>query len=216
MKKKIAVLTSGGLDSTILTAHLLKQGWTVKPLYNQSGHRWEQMELFWLKRLLKALATKTLKPLTVLSVPTLDLYKNHWSMTGKKIPGSKSHDQEVYLPGKNLLLIAKASVFCALQKIPYLALAPLKTNPFADARRSFFKNLERACSEGLDFRFKILTPFLSRSKREVMKLGRMLPLHLTFSCLAPKRFRHCGKCNKCAERKRAFRKAGIQDKTSYA
>jgi 7-cyano-7-deazaguanine synthase len=39
---------------------------------------------------------------------------------------------------------------------------------------------------------------------------------LTFSCLAPQGRRHCGRCNKCAERKRAFRQAGIPDPTKYA
>lgn len=216
MKKKIAVLSSGGLDSVILTAHLLKQGWTVKPLYLQSGHRWEQAELFWLKQFLKKFNTRKLKPLTVLSMPTSDLYQNHWSVTGEKVPGVKSRDKEVYLPGKNLLLIAKVSVYCALNQISHLALGPLKTNPFPDARPSFFKSMEQICSKGLDHPLKILTPFLKLTKKEVMKFGKDLPLELTFSCLNPKGIRHCGKCNKCAERKRAFRKAGIQDKTSYA
>jgi 7-cyano-7-deazaguanine synthase len=89
--------------------------------------------------------------------------------------------------------------------------------------------IEQACSAALDFKFRIHAPFLTLSKREVMKLGRNLPLELTFSCLSPQKQKgtvpqkgdsplllHCGRCNKCAERKRAFRDSGIKDRTQYA
>lgn len=221
--KKTAVLVSGGLDSSILIHHLLQNHASVQPVYIQSGHVWEKAERAWLKRFLKAIQNARLKPLVVLSVATHDLYEMHWSISGKKTPDAKSPDKKVYLPGKNILLIAKASVFCALQKIPSLALGPLKTNPFPDARPAFLKAIERVCSKGLAYKLKIHAPFLHRSKKEVMMLGRDLPLELTFSCLAPKvgagsprPYLHCGKCNKCAERKKAFRLARLPDLTPYA
>jgi 7-cyano-7-deazaguanine synthase len=49
-----------------------------------------------------------------------------------------------------------------------------------------------------------------------MRLGRDLPLELTFSCIRPVRDQHCGDCNKCAERQLAFRNAGLADRTPYA
>jgi 7-cyano-7-deazaguanine synthase len=49
-----------------------------------------------------------------------------------------------------------------------------------------------------------------------MALGRDLPLELTFSCIAPAGELHCGRCNKCAERRAAFREADREDRTSYA
>lgn len=214
-RAKIAVLTSGGLDSSILLSHLLKLFKSVYPIYLESGHRWERAELYWLRRFLRSIATPRLKSLTHLSLATYDLYRHHWSRMGRKVPTASSPDRDVYLPGRNILLIAKASVYCALQKIPNLALGPLRTNPFPDANPSFFKAIGRAVSQGLDFQIAIHTPFLDRSKKSVMDLGRMLPLNLTFSCLSPKKLIHCGVCNKCAERKRAFLEAGILDQTRY-
>ena len=215
-----AILISGGLDSTILTVHLLKTCRSVLPIYVRCGHVWEEAELAFLKRFLKRNRNSRLKPLQILSLETRDLYENHWSLTGRNVPGAESNDKQVYLPGKNLLLIAKTAVFCAINRIPRLALAPLETNPFPDANVSFFKALEKACSQGLKFKLRIQTPFLRSTKKEVMKLGRNLPLELTFSCLNPKRrgngYLHCGTCNKCAERKKAFRQAGLQDRTLYA
>ena len=214
--RKIAVLVSGGLDSSILIHQLLKNYKFVQPIYVQSGHVWERAELYWLRRYLKTIRAPHLKPLASLSLPTQDIYQTHWSLTGRKVPGAKSRDRKVYLPGKNIFLIAKASVFCALKKIPHLALGPLKTNPFPDASLEFFKLMERACSKGLNYKLKIHAPFLRLSKKNVMKLGARLPLELTFSCLSPKRRLHCGKCNKCTERKKAFRKVQLMDRTRYA
>lgn len=213
---KIAVLISGGLDSTILIHYLLKSSLFVQPIYLKSDHVWEKAEIFWLKRYLKKIKNRRLGRLVSLKLSTADLYDGHWSLTGKKTPNAKSHDTKVYLPGKNLLLIAKASVYCSLNQIPTLALGPLKTNPFPDAKPSFFKNLEKVCSGGLNFKLKIRTPFLNWNKTQVMKLGKNLPLHLTFSCISPIENRHCGKCNKCAERKEAFKNSGIPDLTRYA
>lgn len=220
---KVGLLMSGGLDSAILASWLQKKN-IVQPIYCQSGHVWEKAELYWLKRFLNTIRNRRLEPLKILSCPTADLYRTHWSITGEKIPAAKSGDLKVYLPGKNLLLITKAAVYCSLNQIHTLALGPLKTNPFPDAKASFFRNLENVCSAALNFKFKIKTPFLNRTKQEVMALGKNLPLHLTFSCLnphnpqasysrapyrlsarrTPAEFIHCGKCNKCAERKKAF------------
>ena|SRR3989338_34573 len=215
MKSKIAVLISGGLDSSILLSHLLKKGSKIVPIYVKSGHVWEKVEIYWLRRYLKKIAASNLDSLVFLSMETRDLYDGHWSLSGQGTPGVRANDRLVYLPGKNLLLITKAAVYCSLNKIKTLALGPLKTNPFPDARPSFFKRLERVCSEGLGTKFEIKTPFLKRRKREVMKLGRGLPLELTFSCLSPVGTHHCGCCNKCAERKIAFRKAAFPDLTPY-
>ena len=215
-KDKILLLVSGGLDSAILIHYFLKKFKVVDPVYIKSGHFWEKAELYWLKKYLKAIQNPSLKPLTCLSLTTDDLYEKHWSKTGKKTPSASSRDDAVYLPGRNLLLIVKASVLCALKKIHYLGLGPLRTNPFPDASPSFFKTMSQACSQGLNFFIRIHTPFLSFTKNEVMALGKHLPLQFTFSCLAPRGFFHCGKCNKCAERKKAFRKACLIDRTRYA
>ncbi len=181
----------------------------------QSGHIWQKAEFFWLQKFLRAIRDRRLKPLVSLPVPIASLYRNHWSMTGEKIPGAKSRDEAVYLPGKNILLISHGAVFCSLHGISHLAIGPLKTNPFPDAAPSFFKAMGRTLSKALSHKIQIHAPFRSRTKNEVMKLGKNLPLELTFSCLNPKGLKHCGQCNKCAERKKAFRDARLPDRTTY-
>ena len=61
------------------------------------------------------------------------------------------------------------------------------------------------------------TPLAGLSKADVIRRGRELRLDLTFSCLSPgPDHRHCGRCNKCAERMRGFAAAGVVDPTEYA
>jgi 7-cyano-7-deazaguanine synthase len=61
----------------------------------------------------------------------------------------------------------------------------------------------------------LIRPFDRLHKTDVLLRGRDLPLHLTFSCINPIDGRHCGKCNKCAERKKGFDDAGLADLTIY-
>jgi 7-cyano-7-deazaguanine synthase len=108
-------------------------------------------------------------------------------------------------------------VFCAQHRIGAIALGSLSHNPFSDATAKFFRKFAYAAGEALDFKCRLFAPFRRLTKEQVMRRGVRLglPLHLSFSCVSPKRGLHCGRCNKCAERQRSFRKAGLEDKTKY-
>ncbi|HSA59359.1 MAG TPA: 7-cyano-7-deazaguanine synthase [bacterium] len=208
MKKgKIAVLASGGIDSNVLLAELARRGHAIYPVYTRFGLIWEKAELHWLKRYLRALPPKLrrrIRPLTILNQPVCDLYRNGWALTGRGTPGYRSDDRKVYLPGRNLLFLSKAAPFCVLRGIRAIAVGTLVSNPFPDASKAFFQSFERSASIALKSPFKILTPFSGLKKRQVIRKGRGLPLHLSFSCLAPRGYKVCGRCNKCAEREKSF------------
>lgn len=212
---KVLALVSGGVDSAVLVSELSSEYESVIPFYVRNGFAWEKVELHWLRRFLKKIASKTIAPLKVVDLPLRDVYPNHWSLTGKKIPSADSEDAAVYLPGRNIILLSKAAVYAALQGIEWIASGILKGNPFPDSTPLFFRTMETALSEGLRAPLTVITPYAQLSKGEVVARGRALPLSLTFSCIAPRGFAHCGKCNKCAERARAFQSAGLSDPTTY-
>ena len=133
----IGVLASGGLDSSILIGHLLREGRHVQPFYIRTGLVWQAEELPALERFLGAVATQALANVVVLELPLADLYDEHWSLTGRNTPGTDSPDEAVFLPGRNALLIVKAAVWCQLHAVGELALAPLGTSPFDDASEGF-------------------------------------------------------------------------------
>jgi len=221
---RVGLLLSGGLDSAILLSHFMKTARRVQPFYVQSGLFWEAPELRAVRdylsavatQQLSAVATQQLDPLVVLNLPLEDIYENHWSVTGRDVPALDSADEAVFLPGRNPLLAIKAAFWCQLHGIRELALATLSSDPFPDATPAFFQELESVLQQALSAQLKLIRPFDGFDKRQVMELGREAPLELTFSCIAPIGDRHCGRCNKCGERQRAFRVAGRQDLTEYA
>ncbi len=208
---EVIVLVSGGVDSAVLLATFSAQFERVIPLYVRGGFLWEKAELYWLRHYLKAISRPSVAPLKIADLPMNDIYASHWSLNGKKVPDSDSDDSTVYLPGRNLMLLSKAAVYASILGIEPIALGVLSGNPFPDSTPIFLRNMEVALSEGLNTDITFLAPFAKLSKKEVLEQGRLLPLELTFSCINPKGYRHCGACNKCAERLRAFQSVGLPD-----
>src|SRR5438105_4622518 len=128
----LAVLISGGLDSAILLGDALRRQ-AVVPIYMRCGLRWEPVEAEYLQRYLDALRCPALKPLVTLEQPIADVYGSHWSITGNDVPDARTRDEAVFLPGRNVLLLAKSLLWCHLHAVPALALGSLQSNPFPDA-----------------------------------------------------------------------------------
>jgi len=212
---RTAVLMSGGLDSAILAGDLARKGFRVHPIYVRFGLRWEQVELSHARRFVETLDHPLVDPITVLDLPTGDSYGEHWSRSGP-VPDENSPDEAVYLPGRNVLLVSKAAVWCALHGIRTIHTGVLSGNPFPDATDEFFAAMSHAISIGLAWKIEVVRPYANLKKIDVIRIGRNMPLDQTFSCLSPIREGPCGRCNKCEERRKAFREAGIEDHTAYA
>jgi 7-cyano-7-deazaguanine synthase len=218
---RIAVLFSAGLDSAVLLTHAAKRSGAtaIQPIYVSTGLAWEPEERRMAERFLEASGFgSTVLPLVSLTVDMRDVYPaTHWAVRGEP-PGYDTPDEDVYLDGRNIVLLSKASVFMARARIPRVMIGPLAGNPFPDATPDFFHSMGRALSIGLDAPISIDAPFAAMSKADVIRLGMSLevPFDLTLSCMQPHNGRHCGRCSKCRERIEAFREAGEQDSAEYA
>lgn len=210
----IAVLASGGLDSCALLAALAQET-AVHPLFVEAGLAWEREEQKALQAFIDAVEMPSIQPVETLEVPVGSLYRNHWSVTGEGVPGADTPDEAVFLPGRNILLLSHASVWCSLRGVHQIAMGTLNDNPFSDASPQFFRRLGDVLSEGLDHPIEVVTPFRQYPKWEVIRDYGRLPLEFSLSCMAPVNGIHCGDCNKCHERQVAFREAGIVDNTRY-
>ena len=215
------MLLSGGLDSAVLLADEAQHA-RVHPVYVSVGLAWESGERAMLRRLLAAAVFAGTAPLVALDVTMRDVYApSHWAIRGKP-PGYDTPDEDVYLSGRNLVLLTKAGVYAASRRIGRIALAPLAGNPFPDATPAFFETMSRALSLGLDHTIAIATPFASLHKGDVIRRGLALgvPLENTLSCMNPVmddgRPVHCGLCSKCRERRDAFAAIGVADPAAYA
>jgi 7-cyano-7-deazaguanine synthase len=215
------VLLSGGLDSAVLLAHEAEHA-HVHPVYVSVGVAWEAAEQAMVRVLLRApIFKQRVEPLTRLDVTMRDVYaSSHWAITGTP-PAYDTPDEDVYLLGRNVVLLAKAAVLAASRKTTRVALGTLAGNPFPDATPQFFAAMSRALSLGLNHDVDVVTPFGDWHKVDVIKRGEALrvPLEHTLSCMNPVDAAmpiHCGLCSKCRERRDAFAAAAVEDRTTYA
>jgi 7-cyano-7-deazaguanine synthase len=213
----VAVLLSGGLDSAVLLAQAAETS-RAQPVYVGAGLSWEAEEVALVSRLLgHPVYAARVEPLVRLSVDTTDSYPpGHWAVRGAP-PAYDTPDEDVYLPGRNLLLLSKAGLLCALRGIPRLVIGPLAGNPFPDATPEFFAAMSHALTLGLAHPLAIEAPLAALHKEDVIRLGASLgvPFELTLSCMKPSGGRHCGLCSKCRERRDGFAAAGVEDPTEY-
>jgi 7-cyano-7-deazaguanine synthase len=212
-----AVLFSSGLDSAVLAAAEARTR-PVHPVYVSAGLAWEREELAAVDRLLAAPVYRRLSPVARLTFTVEDLYPpTHWALRGTP-PAFDTPDEDVYLTGRNIVLLSKAGIYCAQQRLSRIAIGPLAGNPFPDATREFFDAMAHALSLGLAHDITIDAPFVEMDKSEVIRLGAELdvPFELTLSCMNPRDGLHCGQCSKCRERRDAFHEARISDPTTYA
>jgi 7-cyano-7-deazaguanine synthase len=225
------------LDSAVLAAHEAQTA-RVLPVYVKVGLAWEAAEIAMVERLLRApVLANRCEPLTIVEFTMRDVYPpSHWAIRGVP-PAYDTPDEDVYLTGRNLVLLTKAGVVAARHGAHRIALGPLAGNSFPDARPEFFAAMSDALSLGLDHQIEVVTPFLEREKPAVIQCGVELgvPLELTLSCMSPvitslpappaspalsalpalPAF-HCGLCSKCRERRDAFAAAGVSDPSTYA
>jgi 7-cyano-7-deazaguanine synthase len=216
-----AVLLSGGLDSAVLLAEEAARD-AVQPIYVSVGLAWEDAERLAAARFLSSgTMGPRVKPLVSLTVDMTDVYPAaHWARTGQA-PGYHTPDEDVYLPGRNIVLLGKAGVFCAAAGISRLVIGTLDHNPFPDATPEFRQTFASALSLGLAHTIEIAAPYARVEKSEVIRraVSHRVPLELTLSCMNPAIDdgvpRHCGLCSKCRERHDAFLAAQVEDPTDY-
>ena len=213
----VAVLLSGGLDSAVVAAHAARAG-VVLPIYVSSGLSWEREEVALVERLLQSAPFRSnVDPLVRLALDVSDIYPDaHWARQGSP-PAYDTPDEDVYLPGRNVLLLSKAGVLCALRGIPRIAIGSLAGNPFPDATPGFLASMSQTLSLGLAHSLTVEAPFSSMHKDDVIALGVSIgvPFELTLSCMNPAEGRHCGLCSKCRERRDGFAAARVADPTDY-
>ena len=216
----MAVLFSGGLDSAVLVAERAREG-PVVAIYVSVGFAWEAEERRMVARLFATppLAGAVAPPVE-LSFDMRDVFPpDHWAMQGTP-PAFDTPDEDVYLPGRNVILLSKAATYLAARGVPFpvrVSMGQLGGNPFPDATPAFLAAMARALTLGLAMPLTIETPFTLMHKADVIRRGVELgvPLELTLSCMQPRDGLHCGRCSKCRERRDGFADAGVQDPTHY-
>ena len=117
-----------------------------------------------------------------------DVYPaSHWAVRGEA-PGFDTPDEDVYLDGRNIVLLSKASVFMAARPAVAGDAGPARGQSVSrcDAAASS-TTMARALSIGLAWDVAIETPLAALHKADVIARGAALgvPFELTLSCMQP-------------------------------
>ncbi len=213
-KEKCVVVLSGGPDSVTVAYWAKKQGYDIYGL----SYKYGQIASKEVEHA-KLIAQKLGVPLKVIDLSSLkDIYVGVTSVCDKKIEMTESFSQPIIVPFRNAIFLSIAvayAVSIGATKIFYGAQG--SDEPFyPDCRKEFYKSFETTARLGTGEEITVEAPFSDVPKSAIMKRGLELgvPFELTWSCYldGPK---HCGKCESCMNRKRAFKEAQIQDPTEY-
>ncbi len=214
---------SGGLDS-VCTCAYLKSKYDLYGITFAYGQR-ASKELKTAKSLAKSLKLKKHKIVDIGFMK--DLYGKTNVLTSTTRPIPQKFNYSIVVPIRNAVFLSIASAWAFTLNASLVAYGAHRGDVFyPDCRPSFSKKMELALNQGeidgikngIRKKLRIWTPFdESLSKSELLKRGHEIIgdlLFRTWSCYSNTKF-HCGRCESCNNRKAAFVKAKILDKTIY-
>ncbi len=217
------VLLSGGLDSMVAAALAREEGFRLLALtvdYNQR-HR---IELEAARRIAAELRAER-----HIQLP-LDLTGFGGSALTAEIDVPKGGLEDgipvTYVPARNTIFLSLALGWAeaAGARAMFIGVNALDYSGYPDCRPEFIAAFERlaalATKAGVEGEgFSVRAPLLHMSKAEIAAEAARLGLDagISWSCYDPAPGnKHCGLCDSCRLRSKAFSDAGLQDPTVYA
>ncbi len=215
----VAVMFSGGMDSTVILADLLKSGRRVYPIAFDDGSLNFQLR----RSVALELSTQSLgvyNRLIVAKLPELEVLRKSTSGFG-------------FIPGMKLLMIITAMSYCQVLNVDTLYMGYNVDNQdggFLDEGKAFMDRVsdlyydvygkERNTDQFFGKRIEVVNPYFNRSKAEMVSFGHFLGVDFstTISCRQVQvgaGLVHCGSCAVCARRRLSFIASGVADPTIW-
>jgi len=223
-KSKAITVLSGGLDSTVATS-IFNDKYEIHAITFDYGQRSARMEiessraicnffgiqhtvieLPWLKKLGKSALTSTAE------IPKLKAEQ----LDDKEICDETA--RKVWVPGRNVVFTAIATSFAEAEDAEIIIVGwdLEEAVTFPDNSKEFLNAFNNVLEIGTFEYLEIKAPLIELNKNEIVKLGDKInaPMNLSYSCYLGEK-EHCGVCESCMRRRRAFKEAKIIDNTNY-
>lgn len=225
MGKKAVVVFSGGIDS-VCTCAYLKSEYDIYGISFSYGQKASQ-EIGTAKFFAKILNLKAHKISNISFMK--ELYGQTNVLTGgstkKKIP--QKFNYSLVVPIRNAVFLSIATAWAFKLGASMVAYGAHKGDQnYPDCRPNFSRKMEVALNQGevdgirsgIRRKVKIWSPYTDGfSKSDLLAKGYKIlgeSIFKTWSCYLNRKF-HCGRCESCNNRKAAFIRAKIRDKTRY-
>jgi 7-cyano-7-deazaguanine synthase len=211
---KCVVILSGGCDSTTVAYWAKSEGYEVHAITFDYG----QIAKNEIKQASEIAEELGITHKTIDLSGVKEVYAGVTSLVDEEIPMTAEFSEPIIVPFRNGVFLAVAAAHAAsigAQKIFYGAQGSDEAN-YPDCRTEFYEAFEKAVRLGTEKPISIEAPFSGSTKSQTLLKGLELrvPYHLTWSCYKNEA-RHCGRCESCMNRKKAFREAGVPDPTEY-
>ena len=221
--KKAVIVFSGGIDSVCAVSYL-KSKYELYGITFSYGQK-ANSEIAAAKSFAKKLRLKEHRIIDIGFMK--ELYGNSNVLTSSKRKIPSKFEYSIVVPIRNAVFLSIASAWAFTLNASLVVYgAHTGDKHYPDCRPAFAKKLETAFNQGeidgiksnLRKNIEIWSPYRKGlSKSDLLKAGiRVLgdSIFKTWSCYSNKKY-HCGVCESCNNRKIAFEKAGITDKTKY-
>ena len=227
---KIVAVVSGGLDSTSFAAYCSKV--LKAPLYVisfQYGQRAiKEVELA--KEVLKGLYEE----FKIINISDVKQVLGRNQLTDREVKVENKYTQNVVVPVRNAIMLSIATAYAYTVGANFvlygahLGDSSIGTNLYPDCSSSFQTAFEKAMYLGhyhKDEKGRLLGNEVTIGSPGKSKMGKDKLAEIGYKILGDKVFQtyscyfggkiHCGECESCMNRKKAFMQAGIRDKTIY-
>lgn len=220
------MLLSGGLDSTVLMAHLpsvgVEHGVALSIEYGQRHSKEVDAA--------QAVAAYYRAPFVQLDLSALRPHLAGSALTDSSVPVPDGHYAEesmraTVVPNRNMIMVAVATAVAVSRGFDIVAMAVHAGDHFIypDCRPAFVGAAAAAAYLGTDGfapdgrGVELWAPFTSMTKADIVSRGARLgaPMGLSWSCYKGAEIA-CGVCGTCYERQEAFALADVADPTTYA
>ena len=223
MKKAISLL-SGGLDCTVATSVFAKD-YEIHALTFNYGQKSFKRELKAAQEICAEMGFEH----HVIDLPWLSKISNSSLNTDEEIPEVTEKDLDdinktqetassVWVPARNMVFTSIAISFAesiGAEKI-IVGWDKEEAHTFPDNSKEFLETFNELIDVGSPEKITIEAPAIDLDKEEIVELGLEVdaPMSLSYSCYKGGN-KHCGVCESCMRRKRAFKKLGVKDLSEY-
>ena len=215
---KVAVLLSGGLDSTTALYWAQRHHEVVCALSFDYGSNHAARELSCARWRAEQLGI----PYHEIDLRSISAHLQSALLSGADaIPTAdyaEDNLKQTVVPFRNGIFLAIAAGIAESNGAEGIVIAAHGGDHalYPDCREDFMAAMASAISLGTYANLQILRPFIDNNKGEITAIGAELGVDFshTYSCYCG-REQHCGQCATCRERRESFLTAGIPDPTHY-
>ena len=215
---KVAVLLSGGLDSTTALHWAQRHHEVVCALSFDYGSNHAARELACARWQAEQLGI----PYHEIDLRSISAHLQSALLSGADaIPTAdyaEDNLKQTVVPFRNGIFLAIAAGIAESNGAEGIVIAAHGGDHalYPDCREDFMAAMASAISLGTYANLQILRPFINNDKGEIAAIGAELGVDFshTYSCYCG-RDQHCGQCATCRERRDSFAAAGIPDPTIY-